>query len=90
MRSLCWTYQQGFKHDVLNTLASHSSWFAAHPYWDTRLVWEAQDVGNWKPFPNVTAILQKLSAPLLSKAEAYSSPHVKHFGQLPAAPLTEA
>lgn len=47
-------------------------------------------MGNWKPFPNVTAILQKLSAPLLSKAEAYSPLHVKHFGQLPAAPLTEA
>lgn len=26
----------------------------------TRVVWEAQDVGNWKLFPYVTAILQSL------------------------------
>lgn len=61
----------------------------------TRVVWEAQDVGNWKPFPNTL----KLTAPLCTPQQVCkltlwfvcfmpTKPHTKHFGYLPAATFT--
>lgn len=55
---MCWTWQRGIKIWRFELFTCHSGWFSAHLYSGTCLVWEAQDVGNWKPFPNVTAILQ--------------------------------
>lgn len=57
----------------------------------TRVVWEAQDVGNWKPFTNTL----KFTVPVCTPQQVYkltlwfvclmpTKPYTKHFGYLPA------
>lgn len=82
-RDVGWCVEPNRKVLKLDVLNWYSCWFAAHLYSDTCLVWEAQDVGNWKPFPNVTAILQSCQH-TRQKLTAHST--VVTTGQLPATP----